>query len=152
MNVTQVSSRPNVAKWGWGILLVVSALLVLNGVALYFISASPTTFEQDTGVSMAAVRQAFPTVADHVVREGQIISVLLASMGLMAVVVALEGYRVGNRWAWMAMWILVGMLAFFAFGFLVSADRPDIGGFYLLLVAVTLVGQLLARTGLSSND
>ena len=152
MNVTHVSSRPNVAKWGWGILLVVSALLVLNGVALYFISASPTTFEQDTSVSMSAVRQAFPTVADHVVREGQIISVLLASMGLMAVVVALEGYRVGNRWAWMAMWILVGMLAFFAFGFLVSADRPDIGGFYLLLVAVTLVGQLLARTGLSSND
>ena len=96
MNVTHVSSRPNVAKWSWGILLVVSALLVLNGVALYFISASPTTFEQDTGVSMAAVRQAFPTVADHVVREGQIISVLLASMGLMAVVVALEGYRVGN--------------------------------------------------------
>ena len=137
-------------KWGWGILIVVSALLALNGVALYFISTSPATFEQDTGVPISEVRQAFPTVADHVVGEGQTISMLLASLGLLAFVVALGGYRDSPRWAWNAMWVLVGMLAVFSIVFLLFASRLDIGGFYVALAGVTLVGQLLARKGLAT--
>jgi hypothetical protein len=132
-------------NWGWGILIVVSALLALNGVALYFISASPATFEQDTGVPISEVRQVFPTVADHIVREGQIISMSLASLGLLAFVVALGGYRNGSPWAWNAMWVLAGTLAAFSAGFILIAGRLDIGAFYLVLATVTLVGQLLAR-------
>ena len=30
-----------------------------------------------------------------------------AALGLMALLVALEGYRNGTRWAWMVMWVLV---------------------------------------------
>ena len=132
-------------KWGWGILLAVSAMLALNGVALYFISASPATFEQDTGVSMAEVRQSFPTVAEHVVWEGQTTSMLLASLGLLALVVALGGFRSGSRWAWNAMWVLVGILAVFSIVFILIAGRFDIGGFYLIFLVVALIGQILAR-------
>ena len=145
MSESETKTVEKTQKWGWGILLVVSALLALNGVALYFISASPSTFEQDTGVSMAEVQQAFPTVADYVVREGQITSMLLAALGTLALVVALGGYRNGSRWAWNAMWVLAGALAAFSAGFALAAGRLDIGGFYLVLAAVTLVGQLLAR-------
>jgi hypothetical protein len=139
------------AKWGWGILIVLSAMLALNGVALYFISASPFTFLQNTGVPVDEVKEAFPTVAEHVVREGQGISIMLAGLGLMALVVALTGYRHRSRWAWNAMWVLVGTLAFssvWAFG---GGGRLDIGGFYAGLAAIGLVGQLLARRGLAAR-
>lgn len=150
MDNDQESNRSRVARWGWGILLAVSALLALNGVALYFISASPATFEQDTGVPMTEVREAFPTVVDHVVREGRAISMMLASLGLLVLVVALEGFRRSSRWAWNAIWIFVGMLAVISIEFIVVGGRFDIGVFYLIMAAATLVGQLLARRGLAS--
>jgi|GEM_PF-1393967 len=144
----QAQSRT--AKWGWGILIALSAMLALNGVALYFISASPATFEQDTGVPIDEVKEVFPTVAEHVVREGQGLSIMLAGLGLLALVVALAGYRHRSHWAWNAMWVLVATLTFssvWAFG---GGGRLDIGGFYAGLATVALVGQLLARQGLSS--
>lgn len=53
-------SQSSVSKWGWNILLVISALLVLNAVALFSMSARPSTFETDTGVPMSEVREMFP--------------------------------------------------------------------------------------------
>lgn len=136
------------AKWGWGILLALSLLLVLNGVALYFISASPSTFEQDTGVSYEEVQEIFPTVADQVIREGQLLSVLLSVIGLMAAAASWAGFRRGSRWAWGITGILLAMLAFFALRFLALDSRPDIGGVYLVLALIALVGQVLSGRGL----
>jgi len=135
------------AKWGWGILIAVSAVLVLNGAVFYFMSASPTIFQQDTGVPMAEVREAYPTVVDQVVREGQSVSILSAAFGVLTLTVALEGFRHGSRWAWNATWVLVAWFAVGAFQSLVVNGRLDIGGFYLVFAAVALVGQLLARRG-----
>ncbi|MBI2917495.1 MAG: hypothetical protein HYY01_05820 [Chloroflexi bacterium] len=146
--MSNASRRTRTQKWGWGILIVVSAVLVLNGVGLYFLSASPTTFEQDTGVPIAEVRQAYPTVADQVVREGQNISILSAAFGVLTLLVALEGFRHGSRWAWNATWVLVGWLVVGGLQALVVGGRLDIGGFFLAFAAVALVGQLLARRGL----
>jgi lysylphosphatidylglycerol synthetase-like protein (DUF2156 family) len=139
----EVVSRTS--KWGWGILVVLAILLVLNGVALYFISAWPSTFEQDTGVSMSEVRQTFPTVVDQVVRGGQTTSILLAGFGLLALVVAVEGFRHASRWAWNAMWILVAMMA--VVGVRATVMGQVFGLYYLVIGAVALVGQLLARRG-----
>lgn len=140
-------SQTRTQRWGWGILIALSALLALNGVGLYFMSASPAIFKQDTGVPMAEVRQAYPTVADQVVREGQNISLLLAGFGVMALVVALEGFRHASRWAWNATWVLVAWLVVGGLQALVIGGRLDIGGFYLAFAGVALVGQLLARQG-----
>lgn len=148
MNTQTNQSRTS--KWGWGILLAISALLALNGVMLYFFSASPDVFEQDTGVPMSEVRQSYPTVVDQVVEEGQLISILLAAMGLTTLMVAWEGFRRRTQWAWNTLWVLVGMLAVAGLRSALLGGRPDIGGFYLALAAVTLVGQLLARRGLAS--
>jgi hypothetical protein len=149
MNNVVEGTQTRTQKWGWGALLVISALLALNGVGLYFISASPSTFEQDTGVPIDEVREAFPSVADHVVREGQIISILLAGLGLLALMVALAGYRQGSRWAWNTMWVLVGLLAVLTVWTIAVGGRFDIGGFYLVMAVVTLAGQLLAGRGMA---
>jgi hypothetical protein len=150
MTIAKEGSKTRTQKWGWGILLVVSALLALNGVAVYFMSASPAIFEQDTGVPMSEVRQAYPTVADQVVREGQTIAILLGGFGLLALMVALEGLRHRSRWAWNAGWVVVATLAGIAIKTLVQTGRLDIGLSYLALAAVVTVGQLLARRGLAS--
>src|SRR3972149_8749152 len=110
MNDDSQRPRTRAQRWGWGIVIAVSALRVLGGAGLYFLSASPTVFEQDTGVPMAEVRQTYPTVVEQVVREGQNISILLAGFGLLALAVAVEGFRHGSPWAWNAAWILVAWL------------------------------------------
>jgi hypothetical protein len=143
-------ARRKAAKWGWGILIAVSAVLVLNGAALYFMSASPSIFQQDTGVPMAEVREAYPTVADQVVREGQNVAILSAAFGALTLTVALEGLRNGSRWAWNATWVLVAWLVVGGFQSLVVNGRLDIGGFFLATAAVALVGQLLARRGVTT--
>ena len=145
MSNSRESVQSRTSKWGWSILVLVSALILINGVALYFISASPSTFEQDTGVSMSEVRQTFPSVADHIVEQGKLISFLLAAFGLLALVVAIEGFRHGPRWAWSATWVLVAMLTGIFVLTLVVGGRLDIGGFYLSLAAIAFAGQLLAR-------
>jgi len=137
------------AKWGWGILIAVSAVLVLNGAVFYFMSASPTIFQQDTGVPMAEVREAYPTVVDQVVREGQSVSILSAAFGVLTLTVALEGFRHGSRWAWNATWVLVAVLVALSVQVLVVSGRLGIGGWSLSLAAVALLGQLLARRWLA---
>ena len=72
---------------------------------------------------------------------------MLVGLGLLALIVALAGYCHGSRWAWYAMWTLIGTLAsssVWAFG---GGGRLDIGGFYAGLAAVGLLGQLLAWRG-----
>lgn len=131
------------ARWGWALLLVVSALVVLNGVALFFISSSPATFEQDTGVAYQEVAAEFPTVAEQVQREGQTIATLLAAIGLMAAAASWSGFRNGGRWAWTVTGILLLLLTYFVLRFLLVDGRADIGGLYLVLGFLALVGQVL---------
>lgn len=108
------------ATWGWRILVIVSALLILNGVGLY----------------------AF-IVETHTERT---IGVLLAAFGALSLVVALEGLRSGTRWAWNTMWVVVASLV--AVGaHTLRGDRLDVPATYLVLAAVALVGQILARKG-----
>lgn len=149
MTTIEVRGQSRAASWGWGILLVISALLVLNGVALFFISAGPSTFERDTGVPMSEVREMFPAVVDEVVGAGQNLSILLAGIGLITLMLAWEGFRRRSRWAWNTLWVLFGTLAVVGLKSALLGGRPDIGGLYIGLAAVTLVGQLLASRGLS---
>jgi hypothetical protein len=106
--------------WGWRILVGLSGLLLLNGVALYLFVDTQT--ERTIGVLLAA----------------------FAAMGLM---VTLEGLRHGTRWAWTTTWVMVGSLT--AVGLhMLRGDRIDLVLFYIFLAGVALVGQLLAGRSL----
>jgi hypothetical protein len=104
-------------RWGWRILVVVSALLLLNGVALYVI-----------------------IVDTHTERT---IGVLLAAFAALALAVAFEGLRHGSRWAWHASWVTVASLAAVGLHSL-RGDRMDLPVWYLSLSAIALAGQLMA--------
>jgi hypothetical protein len=147
MTITKETSQSISAKWGWGIQLVLSALLVLNGVFLFFYESSPSAFEQATGVSLSQFTQTYPTVANSIARDAQNLSILSTGLGLLALVVSWGGFRSGSRWAWNAIWVLVGLLAVLGVRGLVGGS-PSVGVLFLFLTAVALVGQLLASRGL----
>lgn len=107
------------ARWGWRILVTVSALLVLNGVGLYLFL--------DT----------------HVERT---IGLLVAAVGAFALVATVEGARPGVALARRVAWVLAATLAAIGLHSLRS-DRLDLVGLYLALAAIAVVGAVLTQQG-----
>jgi uncharacterized RDD family membrane protein YckC len=142
-----VQTRQRSSPWGWSILMVLCAFLVINGIWLFFSVGSPVVFEGDTGVSLSELQAAYPTVAAVMERRGQNISVLLMGLGVLAFVVAFAGLKMGSVWAWNALWALVLALAAIA-ALTLTEGRADLGIYYLLLALIAASAQLLARKGL----
>jgi hypothetical protein len=120
MVTNREKSLSRAARWGWGLLVTLSALLALNGLGLYFFIAD-----------------------SHLMRT---VSLMEIGLGLLALVVAWEGFRQGARWAWRAIWVLVALLAVLGLHILLEGDM-GISMWYLSLAAVALLGQLLAGRG-----
>lgn len=153
MVTTEVSadakSQSRAAKWGWGILLVVSALLILAG-QFWYRSLPQMLLENIAefgNLEPGDFMQGEPSSFDVITLIARGYGAGYAALGLMALLVAIEGYRNGTRWAWMTMWVLVLAYAAIAGIFMLPGDyAPGLGSFALAVVA--LVGMLLARRGL----
>jgi hypothetical protein len=146
----EVNTQPRLAKLGWGILLVVSALLVLNGLGWFFAgpNSSLSSMAENTGVTVIEFEQAYPSAATSITANARLVALWFMAFGLLALIVALEGFRRGTRWAWNATWVLVATITAVGLG-----ELPGVFGIALLgVAAMTLLGQLLARTGLSSRN
>lgn len=118
MSQSMQTPMSKTSRIGWGILVLLAALIGLNGIALYL-------FIVDTQVERT-------------------IGVLLTGFAALAFIVALEGFRHGTLWAWNATWVVVASCAAIGVHALRS-DRIDLSVFYLLLAGAALVGLLLAR-------
>lgn len=138
--VTEVKNHSRLAKLGWGILLVISVLLALNGVFWFFFGP------QQVGVSLEEFGQVNPNMARQMATNARQVAIWYLAFGLLALLITLEGLRHRSRWAWYATWVLVAVLA--AIGMLY---RDGFGVYLLGLVPIALIGQLLAGKGLSSN-
>lgn len=151
MNDKQRNSQGRSAKWGWGILLGMSALLTLAGLNWIFglpqmaldNIAEYTSLEP--GIFMQGEPSAFDVIA--VIARGY--GAGYAALGLMALLVALEGYRHGTRWSWTVMWVLAATFAALAGIFLLAGETYALSLGILFLAVITLVGLLLAREGLA---
>ena len=147
---TEAKSKSRAAKWGWGILMGVSALLMLAGIGWYF-SLPQMMLENIVeygNVDPGNLTQGEPSAFDVIALIARGYGAGYAGLGLLGLLVGLAGYRNGRRWAWMAMWVLV--LAFIALAgiFMLPGDyAPGIGS--LALAVVALLGMLLARRGLA---
>lgn len=139
-----MAHRTRRERWGWWTLVVVGALITLNGLALAFIVTSPSTFESDTGADREAVAQEYPGVVEELDARGVTLAILLAGFGLLMLVVALGGLKEGPAWAWRASWVPLALFLVVAVRAFVGGN-PEIGGFYLFWSVSTLVGLVLAR-------
>jgi hypothetical protein len=117
MNTVGMKSRSRTSKLGWGILLGLSALLVLNGIALYaFIAAE--SGEQTVGI-------------------------LVAGMGLFGLALSQSGYSSRSRRIWKMTWILTAVLLALAINITLVGETL-VGLFYMILTGIALLGQALA--------
>ena len=138
------TTRRQAGTWGWGVLLVLSALLVLNGaVALFLVE---DLVEQDYGVPLVELQGAYPSVAEGAVRRMQATAIWWMAFGAMALGVAIAGLRNASRWAWLVSWLLPVALAVLGLHALAGGETA----FGVGLVAgagVGVVGLLVARRG-----
>ena len=81
MTTIEKTSQSRKSEWSWGILLVVSAFVVLNGIGWFFMGPSLSTFEQDTGVPLSEVKEAYPTVTQLVALQARNTAIILPGFG-----------------------------------------------------------------------
>ena len=148
MNDNREDSRSRSARFGWGILLVMSALLMLAGIN-WFITLpelAPDNIAERTSLEPAGfmIGGAFDVIT--MIARGY--GAGYAALGLMALLVSLEGYRNGTRWAWRVMWVLVLAYAALAGTFLLAGESYALSLGILTIGVVALVGLLLARRDL----
>lgn len=151
MGTNRENKRSKTAKWGWGILLGMSALLILAGIGWYF-SLPEMALEniaERTSLEPDGFMVGKPSAFDIITLIARGYGAGYAILGLMALLVALEGYRNGTGWAWMAMWVLELAYVAIADIFLLAGETYALSFGVLALAVITLVGLLLARKGIA---
>lgn len=134
---------------GWLVVLIGGALLTLYGAVWYVegpetaleniaerVALAPDEFRRDSGAASA-----FDVIT--IVSRTQ--AVYGAALGLLALLVAWQGYRHGSSWAWAASWVPVAAIATSAISFALSGGWQA-GVLYLGLAIFLAVGLLLARS------
>lgn len=147
METQQDFSQSRIAKVGWTLLLVMSALLVLNGAAWFFSgpNTSVSVIAEYMGVTASDFEASYEQAALGIATTSRMVAIWFTAFGTLALLVALEGYRHGSRWAWYASWVLVAALL--AIGIL-EIGSP-FGFALLIMAAITLAGELMVRQGLA---
>lgn len=148
MTTTGARTQTRTQKVGWGILLFISALMVLNGVVWFFAgpSRSGPYMARVAGMPEQEFRQLYPGVVEGLSRNRRQVGIWYAAFGAMALVTAVGGLRLGTRWAWHATWAVPA--APIAIGIVYSVGVGELAFDNLGLFtfgALALVGQLLAR-------
>lgn len=151
MTTTEEGSRSRAARGGWGILIAVSCLLIFAGIG-WFGSLPRMALENiaeyaslDSGVFMQGEPSSFVVIT--LIARGY--GAGYAALGLLALLVSLEGYRNGTRWAWTALWVLVAAYAAMAVIFLLAGETYALSFGILGIALIALVGLLLTRKDLS---
>lgn len=129
------------AVWGWRILTVFGILLIIDGAWLFFAIGGGSVFQGDTGVPMAEVRQAYPTVVDVMNRRGDLIGLLAVGIGAVALTAGL-GARTRDAWNAAA---TVGATSLAVAAYLFAAGNVAVGVAWLGFAFLAGVGLALAR-------
>lgn len=149
MSDDQKSGPSRTAKWGWGILLGLSALLTLVGVN-WFIGLPHLALDniaQRTSLEPGEFMLGEPSSFDVITLIARGYGTGYSALGLLAFLVALEGYRNGTPWAWTAMWVLVAAFTIMAINFTLAAREIHVLSVGIFAFAVlTLAGLLLAQS------
>lgn len=146
---TGTRKRPKVARLGWGVLLAVTALLILNGLAWLVVGPDIEVDEMAGALGMPAseFEQAHPAAVDFVARQTRQVAVWYIAFGLLALFVILAGFRRGAHWAWKAGWVLVA--APLAVGLVqLVGGGASFAYAMLALAGITFIAQLLVRADL----
>ena len=133
------------ARIGWWILVVTCALLIVNGGWLATSLTNASTFEQDTGSTLATVEAAYPGVIEAYGRQGTSLGLLVVGLGLVGAVLAWMGLRTGERSAWAGSFAVFVSVAGLAVGVMIAGGRVDVAVVWIAYAVILLIG--LVRAG-----
>lgn len=145
---TKGRNRTRNVRWGWGILIGLSVLEVYLGASWMF--RGPGTAIEDTakniGLSTTQFEQTYPIAADVISWNQRTVAVYFLTIGLMALMLSLEGFRHNTRSARRIMWVFAAQLA--AIGVIaLLGEALAFAAAALVLAAAATTGLLLAAKG-----
>jgi hypothetical protein len=153
MKTNPEKTRSRSAKWGWGTLLGVSALLLLAGISWYALlpQMALENIAEYAGLQPDDFKEGTPSSFDVITIISRGYGVGYSGLGLLALLVAFEGYRHGTRWAWTAMWVPVLAFVFLGGVFIQAGESFALSFGVLSIAGLGLIGLLLARGDLASS-
>lgn len=131
------------AKAGRALLLLVSALVTLNGLGWLFYGPTLATFEQDTGIRLAEFLEAYPAAARLISIQARNTAILLIGLGMMGAARILSHQEDTTRWNRVSGWVFGATLA--GIGLAELFAGAAFGLAYLGLGVLALIGQALYR-------
>lgn len=130
---------------GWALLIIVSGLLILDGVVWFFIGPKIMWFQDVTGVPLSTFRSQYPLVADHMASSARQVAIWMTAFGVLALTIGVEGFRHSSRWAWIAGWIVAAFMAVLAVNYAYAGENAPVLGIFFGGALLSAVGLLLAR-------
>jgi hypothetical protein len=135
--------------FSWGPLTVVSTFVALSALWVALTPAGDQT--ELTGRAWEQFASQDPEVAYLFSRQLNILGFLGAGFGLLAAVVSVIPYRLGDRWAWYALWLFPVTVGGVAARMLI--DQYPAGYYYTGLTAVAVLGLVITlRTSIPRHD
>lgn len=152
MTATEARTTSRLARWGWGFLVAVSALLVLHGTMWFFEGpeTSLASIAERTPLAPDEFRRGSPSASGVITLITRNFAIAEAAFGVLALLAAWTGYRHGAPWAWKATWVLVAAFTAVAISLLLIGGAGGVGLGALGVAAVVLIAQLLARGGVAA--
>ncbi|HXX72079.1 MAG TPA: hypothetical protein VEI80_00155 [Candidatus Acidoferrales bacterium] len=130
-------------KIGWVLVLIVSIIIVINGLAYVVTGAESDTqfFQHQAGISWSAFASSGQGIVTYVQGLLRLFGVITAIAGTFAATITVTAFRRGERWAFYILFLA-------AVGLLYATGDLYYGGgstwpVYLILLAVDIVGLLL---------
>lgn len=130
---------------GWVLLIIVSGLLVVDGIVWFFIGPGITWFQDVTGVPLSTFQDQYPLVADHMAASARQVAIWMIAFGVLALAIGVEGFRHSSRPAWMLGWIVAGFLAILAVNYAFAGENAPVLGIFFGGALLSAVGLLLTR-------
>lgn len=127
MTPVEAKTEPFFERRSWKVLFGISTIFALFGVGdmLQGMNADPAIANSITGVSWEELKranQAAANLIDWQVRSG---GVQLFIMAILSMVICVNGYRRGKRWAWYSFWAWTLLMIFIFLTFLTADRQPD---------------------------
>ena len=132
-------SASRVSRVSWGLLTVVSTLVALSALWVALTPAGDQT--ELAGRTWEQFAQQDPEVASLYSMDLGILGMFGAGFGLLAAVVSLIPYRLGERWAWYALWLIPITIGVVAARMLI--DQYSAGYYYAGITTVAVAALLI---------
>ena len=131
--------RVEIPKTSWIVLLAVAVMSVGSGL---YVGLTPIADQTELqGRTWEQFASQDPEVAGLYSMDLALLGMSIGAFGVLAVVIAAIPYRLGERWAWYALWVVP--LLWGGVAARMSIDQYAAGPVYGVLTAIAVVGLLI---------